>query len=97
MTTMFESIFISLILISVVSSQVSKLDKCKSFEICETDADCHGGKCLGNKWILAKSCRCNIPTSCIWGKKCEKNMGHCGEAIGGYGYCKVTLKNHLKL
>ena len=48
MTAMFESTFISLILISVVSSQISNLDKCQNFALCKTDADCHGGKCLGN-------------------------------------------------
>ena len=65
MTAMFESISISLILISVVSSQISNLDKCKRFKLCETDADCHGGKCLGNKWYpdMPKSCRCDIPAT----------------------------------
>ena len=60
---MFESIFISLILISVASSQISKLDECKRFELCETDADCHGGTCLGyiGLPIMPKSCRCDIP------------------------------------
>ena len=61
---MFESIFISLILISVVSSQISNLDKCKRFELCKTDADCHGGTCLGyieGIPTMRKSCRCDIP------------------------------------
>ena len=60
---MFESIFISLILISVVSSQISNLDKCKRFGLCKTDADCHGGKCLGNIRYpdMPKVCRCDIP------------------------------------
>ena len=91
MTAMFESIFISLILISVVSSQINNLDECKRFELCETDADCHGGTCLGNRGYptMPKSCRCDIPALCILGKKCEKNMGHCGEAIGGK--CEVNL------
>ena len=63
MTTMFESIFISLILISVVSSQISNLDKCKRFGLCKTDADCHGGKCLGNIRYpdMPKFCKCDIP------------------------------------
>ena len=63
MTTMFESIFTSLILISVVSSQISNLDKCKRFGLCKTDADCHGGKCLGNIRYpdMPKVCRCDIP------------------------------------
>ena len=60
---MFESIFISLIFISAVSSQISNLDECKRFELCETDADCHGGTCLGyiGLPIMPKSCRCDIP------------------------------------
>ena len=60
---MFESVFISLILISVVSSQISNLDECKRFELCETDADCHGGTCLRyiGLPIMPKSCRCDIP------------------------------------
>ena len=63
MTAMFESIFISLILISVVSSQISNLDKCKRFGLCKTDADCHGGKCLGNIRYpdMPKFCKCDIP------------------------------------
>ena len=62
---MFESVFISLILISVVSSQISNLDKCKRFELCETDTDCHGGTCLGyiGLPIMPKSCRCDIPAT----------------------------------
>ena len=61
---MFESILISSILISLVSSQISNLDKCKRFELCETDADCHGGTCLGyieGIPTMRKSCRCDIP------------------------------------
>ena len=61
---MFESIFISLILISAVRSQISNLDKCKTFGICTTDADCHGGTCLGyieGIPTMRKSCRCDIP------------------------------------
>ena len=60
---MLESIFISLILTSVVSSQISKLDECKRFKLCVTDTDCHGGKCLGSRGYLdmPKSCRCDIP------------------------------------
>ena len=65
MTAMFESISISLILISVVSSQISNLDECKRFELCETDADCHGGTCLRyiGLPIMPKSCRCDIPAT----------------------------------
>ena len=100
---MFESTFISLILISVVSSQISNLDECKRFELCETDADCHGGTCLRyiGLPIMPKSCRCDIPAKttttkiyydmCIPDKKCDDWPGNCGEAIGA-GICNDVVR-----